>query len=297
MPISQFLELRKTSQAENEMEPNKVRDPQSLRSLLTYEVVVSSANYALLSLMEISFWTTYPIFLSTPISDGGLGLSSRVIGKIMSIFGIFIGIFQICFFARVNKRWGTKKVFMGGLASSLPAFALFPIISCLVRRQGYTLAVWVAMGLQVMFSVFWNTSFGLFILQMISDLIDFSLPLFVSAIFIFIAAASPSHASVGATVGFNQVCRLIDTTDHLLTLSQQRTVSSMRAIGPAAANPLFSLSVSKGYLGGNLVYYVLMFGAAASLFAGCFLPKHVKTTRSWQRSSFLFIEHDDFDNT
>jgi hypothetical protein len=181
MPISQFLGLRKINsnagQTVNEMELNKVtevRDPQSLPSLFTYEVVVSSVNYALLSLMEISFRTTYPIFLSTPIDDGGLGLSPRVIGKIMSIFGIFIGIFQICFFARIDKRWGTKKMFMGGLASSLPVFALFPIISSLARRQGYTLAVWVAMGLQIMFNVFWTTSLGLFNPQMISRFIDLS---------------------------------------------------------------------------------------------------------------------------
>ncbi len=283
MPISQFLRLRKTnskdSQAENDMELNKVtevKDSQSLGSLFTYDVVVPSANYALLSLLEISFRTTYPIFLSTPIDHGGLELPPRMIGKIMAIVGIFIGIFQICFFARINKRWGTKKVFMGGLASFLPAFALFPIISSLAR-QGYTLAVWVAIGLQIMFNVFWNSSFGLFIFQMISRFIDFPLS-FVGAIFIFIAAASPSHASLGATVGFSQVCRLIDTTDHLLTLSQQTTVSFMRAVGPAAANSLFSLSVSEGYLGGNLVYYVLMFGAAISLFVGCLLPRHVKST-------------------
>jgi hypothetical protein len=44
----------------------------------------------------------------------------------------------------------------------------------------------------------------------------------------------------------------------------QLSVSIMRAIGPAASNSLFSLSIEKGYLGGYLVYFVLVaLGSAA----------------------------------
>ena len=172
MPVIQFFGLRKTnsnlSHAESDMDVNKIieaEDSQSFGSLFTYEVVVSSANYALLSLMEISFRAIYPVFLSTPINLGGLGLPPRIIGKILSTRELFIAIFQICFFARIVKRWGTKKVFMGGLVSSLPAFALFPVISSLVKHQGHSFAFWAAVGSQVMFTVFWNVSFGVFILS------------------------------------------------------------------------------------------------------------------------------------
>ena len=51
------------------------------------------------------------------------------------------------------------------------------------------------------------------------------------------------------------------------------TVSVMRAIGPAAANSLFSVSIEKGLLGGWLVYYVLLATTFATLFVGSFLPK------------------------
>jgi hypothetical protein len=172
MPISQFLGLRKANSkpihAESDMDRNKIieaEDSQSLGSLFTYDVVLSSANYALLSLVEISFRAIYPVFLSTPINLGGLGLPPRMIGKILSTRDLFIAIFQICFFARLDKRWGTKMVFMGGLVSSLPTFALFPIISSLVRHQGHSFAFWAAVGSQIMFTVFWNMSFGLFVLS------------------------------------------------------------------------------------------------------------------------------------
>jgi hypothetical protein len=47
----------------------------------------------------------------------------------------------------------------------------------------------------------------------------------------------------------------------------------MRAIGPAAANSLFSLSIEKGYLRGQLVYYVLVFISGAALALGTHLPQ------------------------
>lgn len=50
------------------------------------------------------------------------------------------------------------------------------------------------------------------------------------------------------------------------------TVSVMRAIGPAAANSLFSISIEKGLLGGWLVYYVLIATAFVTMFVGSFLP-------------------------
>lgn len=55
------------------------------------------------------------------------------------------------------------------------------------------------------------------------------------------------------------------------------TVSIMRAIGPAVANSLFSLSIDKNYLGGYLVYYVLVAVVCTSVFVGSLLPRHIWT--------------------
>ena len=53
------------------------------------------------------------------------------------------------------------------------------------------------------------------------------------------------------------------------------TVSIVRAIGPAAANSLFSITMDKGYLGGYLVYYALLFIVCVSLVIASLLPRHV----------------------
>ncbi|KDQ31600.1 hypothetical protein PLEOSDRAFT_1102560 [Pleurotus ostreatus PC15] len=57
------------------------------------------------------------------------------------------------------------------------------------------------------------------------------------AIFIFVSSSPPNRQSLGAMNGLSQVI-----------------VSIMRAIGPAAANSLFSISITSKYLGGQLVY-------------------------------------------
>ena len=51
----------------------------------------------------------------------------------------------------------------------------------------------------------------------------------------------------------------------------------MRAIGPAAANSLFSLSIEKGYLRGQLVYYVLVVISSAALALSTKLPQQIWT--------------------
>lgn len=129
-------------------------EPVSLRDLLTWDVVVASTNYSFLGLIDISFRALQPVFLSTPIALGGLGLDPPAIGTIMSSFGILSGIFAVFFFARLTGYFGVKWVYLMGVTAAVPCFSLFPIINYLARnsieRSGVLgLEVWVAVGLQV----------------------------------------------------------------------------------------------------------------------------------------------------
>jgi hypothetical protein len=49
----------------------------------------------------------------------------------------------------------------------------------------------------------------------------------------------------------------------------------MRAIGPATATSLFSLSIAEGYLGGGLVYAVLIGISLVAVVLGTTLPRQV----------------------
>ena len=76
---------------------------------------------------------------------------------------------------------------------------------------------------------------------------------------IFIAAAAPNKASLGTTNGLAQL-----------------SVSIVRAVGPALASSLYSLSIDKDhhYMNGGLVYYVTVAMSLGAIWAGLLLPKH-----------------------
>ncbi|KAF5379724.1 hypothetical protein D9615_005691 [Tricholomella constricta] len=246
--VSRILKLRKgnddldskASSAVPIVELSDADKPLPLRALLTPRVIVAAGNYAFLSLVDIAFRAIQPLFLSTPIALGGLGLPPSTIGNILSIYGVCNGIIQVFLFARIHDYFGSKKTFVAGIASAFPAFMAFPIISYMAKAQGLSTAVWIAVALQTIISIGLSLSYG--------------------AIFIFIAAASPNRASLGATNGLSQM-----------------TVSIMRAIGPAAANSMFSLSIEKDYLNGYLVYYVLVLVVGAAMVVASMLPRKLWT--------------------
>lgn len=86
-----------------------------------------------------------------------------------------------------------------------------------------------------------------------------------ASVFIFIAAAAPNKASLGATNGLAQI-----------------SVSIFRAIGPALTSSLFSLSIDKDhhYMNGGLVYYVTVMLAFCAIWVGSLLPKKLFKDRT-----------------
>jgi len=133
----------------------------TLRQLVARRrVLLTVTNYATLSLVEISYRAIQPLFLSTPISSGGLGLDPPSIGKILACLGILNGIFQVTCFARAHAICGTKGLFVGGMCCAVPVFALFPVMNAMARFYGVGLAVYSVVALQIIFSLGWNSCFG-----------------------------------------------------------------------------------------------------------------------------------------
>lgn len=128
---------------------------------MTRRVLLSVANYAALSLVEISYRAVQPLFFSTPISSGGLGLAPPSIGKILASFGILNGIFQATCFARAHATWSTKRIFISGLCCAVPMFALFPVLNALARVHGVGLVVYSVVVLQVVFSLGLSSCYGM----------------------------------------------------------------------------------------------------------------------------------------
>ena len=134
--------------------------PLPLRKLFTWPVIIAAGNYATLSLVDITLRAVQPVFYSTPIQLGGLGLPPQKIGIILSVYGVLNGLLQIFFFAQIHDRFGSKRVYITGLFAALPVFALFPVINVLARYEGYSLITWLAVAFQCCMSIVINFSYG-----------------------------------------------------------------------------------------------------------------------------------------
>jgi hypothetical protein len=129
-------------------------------------VIVASASYAFLALIDMSHRALLPVFFSTPIAFGGLGLDPLVIGTIMSFFGVLNGVVTVFFFSRMTDYLGVKGVYLLGIAAAVPCFSLYPIINYLARNSversgGLGAEVWAAVGLQVTMWVLISLCYGM----------------------------------------------------------------------------------------------------------------------------------------
>jgi hypothetical protein len=125
-----------------------------LTLLKTYSVMIPIANYGTLGLVEIGLFVLLPLFYSSPIEIGGLGLPPPIIGTFLAIFGIVVGTVQTLFAAKIIERFGAKTVFCSAVLSFYPLILLFPIMSAVVMAQAKVgPIIWVLLVVQLIFMV------------------------------------------------------------------------------------------------------------------------------------------------
>ncbi|KAG2145386.1 major facilitator superfamily domain-containing protein [Suillus bovinus] len=211
--------------------------PLPLRSLLIPKVIIAAGNYAALSFLDIAFRAVQPVFFATPVELGGLGLDPPRIGNILAIYGVINGLFQIFFFADLHDRFGSKIIYSVSMAAGIPMILTLPILNAVARVHGLSLTVWAIVGLQLVLSMILNLAY--------------------SCIFIYIAAASPNQASLGATNGIAQL-----------------GVSIARTIGPATATSTFSFSIQNPHQAW-IVYYYLIALVCMGICTSLLLPRQL----------------------
>ncbi|KAJ7473389.1 major facilitator superfamily domain-containing protein [Mycena latifolia] len=216
-------------------------DPKSgpfpIRELLTFPVILSISNYASLALLFICVASLLPLLLAMPPEIGGLGLPPAKIGLILSAYNASMAVFQALFSGKLIKRFGPSRVFVAATSMCLPIFAFLPVMSMLAQRTDATFLIWALVSCVLFLGVLVDTGFG--------------------AIFMFVTASAPTR-SRGTVNGLAQTA-----------------VSSAKAIGPAMATSLFSLSVEKNLLGGYAVYVILLALSALALLLATRLPAEV----------------------
>jgi hypothetical protein len=198
LPLSSLF--KKKAQKDPGHVTDGTRGPPSLRTIFVPSVIIVATNLAAMYMVEKFFWATEALFLSTPIRDGGLGLSPRAIGTFSSLSSILIGVSQLFGFPHLHHEWGSRYVCMLGAAASVPRFILWPVMNWIARRDGYSGLLWFALGSQAFCSVLAQFS--------CRKLIACKVPrqcakcILVVAIWVLIVQAHGSSASVA---GFCQV--------------------------------------------------------------------------------------------
>jgi MFS family permease len=231
----------------------------TLRSLLTsYPVIISISNYALLALLNVALNSLLPLFFSMPISIGGLGFSPPTIGYIIGTYGFLTGFVQLFFFAKLVRALGERRMFINGMLCFLPLFALMPVMNWITRRNGGDIdgVVWGLIGVVILLEICMDLAYGLLFSLFSIDEEHSHLCTKTGAIFIFVTSSAPNKRSLGSTNGLSQTL-----------------VSSARAIGPAVATGMFSLSVEKNYLGGYAVYVFWILLACMAVLVAIRLPE------------------------
>ncbi|KAG1728514.1 MFS multidrug-resistance DHA1 sub-family [Suillus paluster] len=177
--------------------------PLPLRALLTPKVLIF-----------------YLFSMRRRLNSAGLSLDPPRIGTILAASAVAHGTFQILLYARLHDRFGARPIHISGVGSCIPIILLFPVINALARAHGLSLAVWLCVGLQ--------------------HALMTSLMMCYPSLALFIRAAAPNRASLGATNGIIHM-----------------VAAGARIIGPASAASVFSYSIQKGR-DAWMAYYFLM---------------------------------------
>ncbi|EAS32306.3 MFS multidrug transporter [Coccidioides immitis RS] len=110
----------------------------SILKIFTPRVIYIILGYGILAYHSVSFDQLMPIFLSSPISNatvdppfkfqGGLGLSTKVIGFMMAVQGVYAMIAQLWFFPFIVRVLGTLKTYRLVMCIWPPLYLLVPYL-------------------------------------------------------------------------------------------------------------------------------------------------------------------------
>ncbi|KAF9068458.1 major facilitator superfamily domain-containing protein [Rhodocollybia butyracea] len=225
-----------------------------LSQILTPKVRVAIIAYAVLAFLDIALRALQPLFLTTSPSFGGLGFSVPAVGTCLAAFFVGSGLYQAVAFTPLYEWMGPKKIYVVSMVTFVPIFTLFPMMRVSLDDRGSMNAVtWVELVIQLILYVIMDMAF--------------------SSALIYIRASAPNPYSLGATNGLAQTA-----------------VSIARAFGPVSTTSLFAVSVEiwlwsrsqwddtwfkivLAWLGGNLVYVVLILISIGAVAAAKRLPE------------------------
>ncbi len=178
-------------------------------------------SYGFLALIAVALDAVLVLYLYEPASLGGVDFTSDQTGIILSLNGLGGALVQLLLFPPLQKRFGTLWVYRWSMVAFPVSIVMLPMANAIARTQPGPL-VWTALLVSTAIRVMGGMAFA------------------------------------SNTILVNQ-CSALTPTQALGTLNSLAQMSSSitRALGPYLANSLFAVSVTKGLLGGHLVWIVL----------------------------------------
>ena len=197
---------------------------------------------------------------STSIHNGGLGFPPRTIGIALACRGLASALFQLTLSARVLRRYGARKTLMFAFTTMLVTIGAFPLMNFLAKANGEKMhpVVWAILGLQLSMSTFQSLCYC---------------SLFPFSFIVTCVSCSSAPASIHVL--------LVDSATTKSTLASVNSIAqtmacALRALAPSVASSVFSLSLEKNLLGGDLVYVTWIFVVASAVHTASKIPARLQ---------------------
>ncbi|KAI1313327.1 major facilitator superfamily transporter [Xylaria venustula] len=195
-------------------------------------------NYGHVMLLAFAYTAVVPVFWATSIDLGGLGFSPLQISLFMALTGLSQAIWLLIFFPPLQHRLGTNGI-MRICGAAYPFFlGSMPILNAVLRlhTQPGNTAFWVLA------------------------------PIFLSL------GPGVSMAFTGAQLALNDVSPSHETLGMLNALALTLT-SGLRSFSPALFSSLFAIGAGSQFLGGYLIWIILVLLALGFTVSTRFLPE------------------------
>ncbi|XP_047143251.1 uncharacterized protein LOC105849351 isoform X3 [Hydra vulgaris] len=107
------------------------------------DFLISSMLYGLYTLFTIGYEELFPVFASTSIEYGGLGMSTSEIGLLYLIVSVAMFIAQLVFINKMIDKFGSKKIFISSSLIFGFLMPLIPLISIIKNKIFLWIILWI----------------------------------------------------------------------------------------------------------------------------------------------------------
>lgn len=130
---------------------------------LTHGLILIYMNYAALSFLDMGHAVLLPLFYSTSISLGGLGLDPFRIGVAFGTIGFVNAVIQANLLGPLIRKFGARKIYILSFPGLFACFTLYPVMRYFTQLSGRLDGfVVTCMVIQLSFNVCTAAAYGMY---------------------------------------------------------------------------------------------------------------------------------------